>query len=314
MTRVVTFTANPAIDKSTEVDVVVPDEKLRCSPPRYDPGGGGINVSRALHRLGAETLAVFPCGGPTGKVLEGLLEREGVPRMPLWIEGWTRENLMVFGASVEQQYRFLFDGPELSDGEWQRCLDELAALDPRPEYLVVSGSLPLSAPEDLYQRIARWGKDEGVRIVLDASGPSVERAFDPGVYLLKPNYGELEALVGTRFRGDEDLEEACRDIVGAGTCEILLVSLGAGGALVTTTDLQEHVASPTVPILSKVGAGDSAVAGTVLGLVRGWDILRAVRLGVAAGAAAVKTPRTELCRREDVDELFELIDRRAKRR
>lgn len=313
MTQVVTFTANPAIDKSTEVDMVVPDEKLRCAPPRYDPGGGGINVSRALHRLGADTLALFPSGGPSGQVLEGLLEREDVPIRPLAIEGWTRENLMVFGSSAEQQYRFLFDGPELTDDEWQRCLDAIDDIEPRPAYLVVSGSLPPNAPDDIYGRIARWGKDSDVRIVLDASGPAVPNAFDPGVFLLKPNFRELEALVGATLHGDEEVEEACRTLVDDGSCEVLLVSLGAGGALVTTADLQQKVASPTVAIASKVGAGDSMVAGAVLGFTRGWSVLRAVRMGVAAGAAAVKTPRTELCRPEDVERLFEQLERRAAR-
>ena len=313
MTTIVTFTANPAIDKSTEVDLVVPDEKLRCAPPRYDPGGGGINVSRALHRLGADTVALFPCGGPSGQVLEDLLEDEGVAIRPLAIDGWTRENLMVFGASAEQQYRFLFDGPELTDSEWDRCLDAIQDATPGGGILVVSGSLPRNAPDDIFLRIARWGKQHDVRIALDASGPAVARAFDPGVFLLKPNYRELEELVGSTLTGEEDIENACRDLVSNGSCDVLLVSLGAGGALVTTAELQERIPTPTVPIASKVGAGDSMVAGTVLGLTRGWSIVRSVRLGVAAGAAAVKTPRTELCRSEDVEALFEQIERRASR-
>lgn len=313
MKPIVTFTANPAVDKSTEVDYVVPDEKLRCGHPRYDPGGGGINVSRAIHKLGGETLALFPVGGPSGQVLERLVDEEGVPYRALPIEGWTRENLMVFGASAEQQYRFLFDGPELSEAEWQACLDAIDGLEPVPDYLVVSGSLARSAPADLYARIARWGRRRDVRIVLDASGEALERAVEEGVFLLKPNYRELELLVGSDLRGDEDIEEACREIVAAGGCSILLVSLGAAGALVTTPDLQQRIASPTVPIASKVGAGDSAVAGTVLGLTRGWSTMRAARYGVSAGAAAVKTPRTELCRREDVEALFEALERRAER-
>lgn len=311
MTPIVTFTSNPAIDKSTTVGHVVPDEKLRCAPPRYDPGGGGINVSRALHTLGAETLALFPVGGPTGALLERLVGAEGVPVRSLEIEGWTRENLMVYGSEAEQQYRFLFDGPELREAEWKACLETLRELEPMPEYLVVSGSLAPGAPDDFYARVARWARDAGVRVVLDASGVPLARAVEEGVYLLKPNFRELEQLVGRSLRGDEDVEEACRSIVGEGRCEVLFVSLGAGGALVTTVDEQVRIASPTVPIASKVGAGDSAVAGTVLGLSRGWSPVRAARLGVAAGSAAVMTPRTELCRREDVESLFERLERRA---
>ena len=310
MTTILTFTANPSVDKSTEVAHVVPDEKLRCAPPRRDPGGGGINVSRVIHRLGGDTIAMFPAGGPTGTLLENVVRDEGIATQAVSIDGWTRENLMVYGADAEQQYRFLFDGPELSEREWGACLDALRGFEPRPRWVVASGSLPPGAPADLYARIARWARDHGVRVVVDVSGEAARHAVAEGVYLLKPNFRELEQLVGRELGDDDAIEAACRDIVAGGGCEVLLVSLGAGGALITTADDQQRVASPTVPIASKVGAGDSTVGATVLALARGWTPIRAARFGVAAGAAAVMTPRTELCRRADVETLFRRMERR----
>lgn len=92
MTLVVTFTPNPAIDATTAVDRVIAERKLRCSSPRFDPGGGGINVARVIHRLGGEATALFLGGGPTGELLRQLLERDGVANRAIHCEQWTREN------------------------------------------------------------------------------------------------------------------------------------------------------------------------------------------------------------------------------
>ncbi|MGD2121263.1 MAG: PfkB family carbohydrate kinase, partial [Gemmatimonadota bacterium] len=126
MPRIVTVTMNPAVDKSTVAPRVLPERKLRCSQPRREPGGGGLNVSRALRRLGQESLAVLMAGGPTGAMLESLLEREGVECRTLPTEEWTRENLMVREEGEgSHQFRFDMPGPGLSEGEWKSCLHEI---------------------------------------------------------------------------------------------------------------------------------------------------------------------------------------------
>jgi 6-phosphofructokinase 2 len=106
MTPIATLTLNPAIDKNTRVDRVVADEKLRCESPSREPGGGGINVARVIHRLDGDTRALFASGGPTGTMLEGLLDEEGVEQTPVEIENWTRENVIVHETSTDRQFRF----------------------------------------------------------------------------------------------------------------------------------------------------------------------------------------------------------------
>ena len=304
MKSIVTLTVNPTVDMNTDVSQVLPERKLRCGPPRREPGGGGVNVARAVHRLGGEATALYLAGGPPGEMLRGLLEDEAVAHRALPIDEWTRENLIVYEEASSLQYRFGMPGPRVTEAEWRRCLDELAALDPTPDYLVASGSLPPGIPEDFFGHVAEVARDSGARLVIDTSGEPLRHAVEVGTFMLKPNLRELRDLVGEELSSEHEQVDAARRLVEGGRVEVLVLSLGAGGALVVTADSVTPVRTPTVPIRSKVGAGDSMVGGTVLALARGWELLPAVRFGVAAGAAAVMTAGTELCRRDDTERLY----------
>jgi 6-phosphofructokinase 2 len=207
--------------------------------------------------------------------------------------------------STSRQYRFGVPGPEFQDEEWERCLDELSALCPTPNYLVASGSLPPGVPTDFYARAARVGKDRGAKVIIDVSGEALAEALKEGVYLIKPNVREFRELVGEDIKEEPQIKAEAQKMVKSGWCEVLVISLGAGGALMVSENVAQHILPPTVPIVSKVGAGDSMVAGIVLSLARGKPLMEAVLFGVAAGTAAVMTPGTELCRREDTERLFE---------
>ncbi len=294
---------NPAIDKSTSTEHVIPEHKLYCRPARYEPGGGGVNVSRAIRKLDGGSLLVYPSGGMSGQMLYSLLEQEGVEQRPLPIKEMTRENLIVLEESTGQQYRFGMPGPHLTEDEWQRCLSELT-IGPAPDYLVASGSLPLGVPSDFYARVARAGKDIGAKVIVDASGESLKLALEEGVYLIKPNIREFSGLAGQDIMEEPQIVEAAKNIISKGQCEVIVISLGSAGALMISKDIVERMVPPTVPISSKVGAGDSMVAGIVLGLSTGKPLRRAVLYGLAAGSAAVMTPGTELCRKEDTDRLY----------
>lgn len=302
--NIVTLTMNPAIDVSTSVGQVVAEHKLRCASPTYEAGGGGINVSRAIRRLGGESTAVYATGGPTSQTLKQLLHDEGVEHTPLSIAGTTRENFTALDESSGQQYRFIMPGPVFHEQEWQRCLEALGNRSPKPDYLVASGSLPLGVPADFFARVTEIGKTLEARVVVDTSGKALTLAAQAGVYLLKPNMNELQSLAGEEIENEAQLEQVARNIIHHGRCEVLVVSLGAAGALMVTRDALERFRAPTVAIKSKVGAGDSMVAGLVLSLARGKTLREAMLFGVSAGAAAVTTPGSELCRREDTERLY----------
>lgn len=304
MALIATLTLNPALDLTTDTDEVRPTDKLRCSEPSFEPGGGGINVARVVAALGGETVAVFPSGGPAGKMLEDLLARRQVPVEPVPISGATRESLTVGERSTGGQYRFVMPGPRLSDEEQQGCLERLSAQSPGPAYVVASGSAPPGLAGDFYARLGRLCRRIGARFVLDTSGDALKAAAGQGVYLVKPNLAELAAATGRKPRDDAAELAAAREFRDAIGAQAVVVSLGARGALLVTGEEQERIAAIEVPVCSAVGAGDSMTGAMVFGLAQGLPLGEAVRLGNAAGAAAMLTPGTELARAEDVRRLY----------
>jgi 6-phosphofructokinase 2 len=307
MKSIVTISLNPSIDKSSSVGNVVAERKLYCDPPTFEAGGGGVNVSRAIKKLGGDSILLYSSGGLTGKKLEGLLDEEGLIHHPFPIEGSVRESLAIFESSTGQQYRFGMPGPEIKENEWKQLLEKLSVIEPAPDFLVATGSLPPGVPPDIYARVARIGKKRGAKTIIDVSGEALKEALKEGVYLIKPNVREFREMVGDHIKEEAQIMEEAQKIIKRGQCEVLAISLGAAGALLVSKEISEHVLPPTVPIESKVGAGDSMVAGIVLSLSRGNTLRESLLFGVAAGTAAVMTPGTELCRRDDTERLYKNI-------
>ncbi|MGA1839438.1 MAG: 1-phosphofructokinase family hexose kinase [bacterium] len=307
MKRIVTLTLNPSVDTSAYVEHVVVDDKLRCQQPNYEPGGGGINVSRAVRRLGGESIALYTSGGLYGQMLQRLLNEEGVQHDPIPIKRLTRENIIIVENSTGRQFRFNMPGPTLDQKEWEACLHRLSSIIPKPDYIVASGSLPPGVPEDFYARTAHIARGLGARIIVDTSGEALHLAARSGVYLFKPNMKELQALVKHEVRNESELEAAALKFIREEQSHVVVISLGAAGALMVTKQGCERLRAPTVPIRSKVGAGDSMVAGIVLSLARGRPIKEAIQFGIAAGSAAVMNPDTKLCSKEDTEQLLEQL-------
>ena len=301
--EIVTLTLNPALDVSCGVDRVAPEIKLRCSSPVMEPGGGGVNVSRAIQHLGGESIAIWMKGGPTGELFQQLLSAEVKNSVPVPITGLTRESLVIDEATSGQQYRFCMPGPELSLSETEDVLRTLSDLETRPDFCVISGSRPPGIDHDFYQQVIAK-LPASCRVIVDVGGEFLGSKSPASVYLVKPNLKELGDFVGREVTSDAEIESASREIIRNGISSVVVTSLGAGGAFVVGEQLTGHIRSPTVPIRSKVGAGDSMVAGIVLALARDKPLEEAVRFGVAAGAAAVMTPGTGLCRRTDTEALF----------
>jgi 6-phosphofructokinase 2 len=306
MAQIVTLTMNPALDIATATEAVIPTVKLRCDEPRYDPGGGGINVARAVRLLGGDALAVFPVGGLSGEMLRRLLDAESVPHDTVPIAGLTRESLAVIERRSGNQFRFLLPGPTLEDHDRRRCLDELASCLSGTKYLVASGSLPPGVPADFYAEVGTLARRHGVRFVLDTSGPALIAA-GTGIYLLKASLRELEALSGQRLPAAADEERAAREVIASGRSQILVLSLGERGALLAIGTDTRRFEAIKVEAVGSIGAGDSMVAGIVLCLARDWTLIDAVKFGMAAGAAALLRPGTELCRREDTQRLYRML-------
>lgn len=305
--NIVTITMNPSLDKFTSIGQVVPNDKLRCSSPIYQAGGGGINVSRAIRRLDGSSMAIFSCGGSNGQILTSIIEGKSIDFRQISIADNTRENFTVFEDNANQAFRFVMPGPELEEDEWQAILDLVENIDPKPDYIVASGSLPAGVPHDFYQHVAEIAHDMESRLIIDTSGTPLKLAVKEGAFLLKPNLRELSQLAGADIDDEEQEIEIARELIQSGGTEVLVVSLGAGGAHLVTKDQVEQLRAPTVPIRSKLGAGDSMVAGIVLKLAEGWDIKEATMYGIAAGSATVMTEGTQLCTKRDTDKLYQRL-------
>ncbi len=301
--RVLCLTMNPAVDLATETERVVPTHKLRCGDTLHDAGGGGVNVARVLTRLGGHCVAVCPTGGSSGQWLQKRMLEEGLDSVFLPIADETRVSFTVHEHSTGAEFRFVMPGPHLSEAEWQGCLQWLEAMQPFPDLLVASGSLPPGVPTDFYARLARLCRANGTRLVLDTSGPALAAALAEGVYLFKPNLKELAELSGRSLESEEQWRTAARQLVLDGKADVVALTLGHLGALLVARDAMWSAPPLDVPVASAVGAGDSFVGALVWGLQRGLPLEQAFAWGIAAGTATLLSAGTALCRPEDVRQL-----------
>ncbi|MEO8961019.1 MAG: hexose kinase [Ginsengibacter sp.] len=288
----------------------LPEAKLRCTPPVFEPGGGGINVARAIKKLGGEAIAVYPSGGYSGKFLNILLEQENIPELNIETKQHTRENMIVLDMATNQQYRFGMPGQHLSEDEWQRCLQTIE--QNHSGYIVASGSLPPGIPADILARVAKIAKRQKRKLIVDSSGEALRLAVDEGVYLIKPNLAELCTLTGKETVETNDIEPHAKELILNGNCEVVVVSMGVLGAMLISREVTYKVDAPIVKRQTTVGAGDSMVAGIVLYISQGKSLLEALQYGVACGTATTLNPGTALCKKEDVDRLYELIKEERK--
>jgi len=301
MKPILTLTLNPAMDIACATDEVVPQHKLRTHGDRTDPGGGGVNVARVLHELGAPTRAILLSGGVFGRHLESLIAAEGVDVVPVPIAGTTRISMTVHDERAGQEYRFVGEGPVIQPDEIEACRATLAAQD--ADWLVISGSLPRGVAPAALAALVRDAHAAGRHVVLDTSGPALRAAIGQGLALIKPSLREFEELVGRPLPDAAAQDEAALRLVREGAAARIAVSLSAAGALLATAE--GVVRRPAIPVraVGTVGAGDSFLAAMVLALARGAAPADALAWGLAAGAAAVMATGTARPRRETIEAL-----------
>jgi 6-phosphofructokinase 2 len=315
MPRILTITLNPAIDVTTAVEAVVPGRKLRCDPPRIDPGGGGVNVSRVIKELGGATTALVAVAGATGAMMRELLEAAGIETVLIEATGMTRQSIAVHDRTSGGQYRFVLPGPVQDAAFADRALAAVRDLLTTGDYpyVVASGSLPPGVPDDFYGRLAELVRAQDARTILDTSGAALAGALGRGAFLIRTNSIEAAELAGTLKVSPDDSEGLARSIVASGSAEAAIVTSGADGALLVTGSSAVRIQAPHVDVVSPVGAGDSFVGALCFALVEGWPIERACAHGVAAAAAAMTTEATELAHGDDIKRLFSAIEDRIPR-
>jgi 6-phosphofructokinase 2 len=294
---ILTVTLNPALDLETRTPELVPGQKLRCAPPRRDPGGGGINVARAVVTLGGQATAAVAAGGPGGASLLQHLRETGVAVAPLPAPGNTRENLSVIEEKTGAQYRFIFPGPTWTEADLAAAEAALLPLIAPGDLVVLSGSLPPGLPPETFVALARAAMRAGGQVVADTSGAALTALARAGLGLkvLRMDHAEAEELVGRPLADPQESCAAARDLVAAGAAEIAILARGAEGSVLATGNECWFAPAQKVPVVSVTGAGDSFVAGATLALFRGLPLSDILAWGVSAASAAVTTEATELC-------------------
>lgn len=306
--QIITLTLNPSLDKSTHFTGLIAEQKIRCEKPRYDAGGGGINVSKAIAKLEGNSLCIHTSGGSAGIMLEEIILKDGIENKVIPTQNWTRENFIAFENTTKAQYRFGFPGNELLEDEKQNVIETIKEINTK--YLVLSGSLNEGLPTDFYQTIAEIAKAMGIKVIVDTSGEPLRKVLEKGVYLIKPNIGELAKLIGVERLELSEAEKAAKTLIENGAAEIVVVSLGTQGAILVSKEQIEFVKAPKVTKKSTVGAGDSMVGGMVWALSQNKTLKEVIQWGVSCGTAATMNEGTQLFKKEDAMWLFEGLQKR----
>ncbi len=304
MDRIFTLTLSPSLDSATLTAQLYPEGKLRCSAPVFEPGGGGINVARAIVHLGGKATAIFPAGGATGEHLVSLLADEQVAVDTVESHDWTRQNLHVHVESTHEQYRFVMPGATLSEDEFRQLEEKVLAIE-SGALLVISGSLPPGVKTERLTQLIRAAQQNGIRCIVDSSGEALSAALTLGnIELVKPNQKELSALVNRDLSQPDDVRSAAEELVKSGKARRVVVSLGPQGALAVDKTGSVQVVPPPMKSQSTVGAGDSMVGAMTLKLAQGASLREMTQYGVAAGSAATINHGTRLCSLDDTQKIF----------
>jgi 6-phosphofructokinase 2 len=307
MRDILTVTLNPALDLATEVDRIIPDMKLRCAPAQLDPGGGGINVSRAVAILGGASRTFVVLGGHNGDHMAKLMTEAGLNLIVHPARGETRSSLSVYDSTTHEQFRFMLPGPEWSELDVAAVTASVSYAAQPGGLAVISGSIPPGVPMSIPVDLGRSMAARGVDVVVDTSGPALRiagTATDKLIHVLRMNHNEANDLAGRKLRDLTDSADFAQGLVAQGVARIVIVARDHEGSVLATDGLRLHAPAADVPVKSKVGAGDTFVGAFTMSLAMGEDLATALTRGVAGASAAVMTDATRLCRREDAERLM----------
>jgi 1-phosphofructokinase len=286
---IITLTLNPSLDRAIEIGELVRGEVIRATRARLDPGGKGVNVTRALLANGIASTAVLPCGGEEGQHLVRLLQAEGVDPITVAIAGHTRSNVTL--AEPDGTVTKINEpGPTLTAAEFEAVTAEVLRVAAGADWVVLCGSVPPGLTTESFSLLCKRLVQAGVRLAVDTSGPALRCAAEAGAAVLKPNRNELAEVIGAELDSLGDVVDAARQLRSWGAGAVL-ASLGADGAVLVDDDGVIVGDSPVDRPRSAVGAGDALLAGFLAAGARGSDALAEA---LAWGAAAVSLPGSRM--------------------
>ena len=303
---IITVTMNPAIDKTVEIDQLIPGGLNRIQKVEYDAGGKGINVSKTIRELGETSIATGFLGGNTGKTIQNVLNEKEIRNDFIQVDGETRTNTKVFeknGAVTELNE----PGPVISEEQIQMLLQKLEAYADEQTLFVLAGSIPKGVDKNIYAEITRLVHKKGAKVLLDADGELFRNSLEAVPDIIKPNRVELEEYAGFDYRASsEELLDLARKFQKKGISTVA-VSMGKSGAMLVKEGYEVKCPALSVKAYSTVGAGDAMVAALAYSWDQGLENEAMTRLCIAASAGAVTTIGTKPPARELVDQLAEQV-------
>jgi 1-phosphofructokinase len=297
MAMIYTITLNPALDRTLWVKFIHADDSNRIEREERYAGGKGIDVSKVLATLGVTSRALGFVGGFAGEELEGLLLNEGIPFDFIRISGEIRTNIIINDMSAGTQTVLSAQGPVIRPYKLMDMIHKIEKIE-KPEFIIISGSLPGGVHPEIYRRIIEIAKNRGTMTVLDTDGEALKTGIQAFPDIIKPNIYELGRLVDRELDSMDDIISAARSVKDKGV-RIVLVSMGAKGILLVSENERHVAVPPKVDVKNTIGAGDASVAGFVYGLSQGKGLRESLVYAVAAGTATTLMPGTALCQKED---------------
>ncbi len=298
---ILTFTPNPAVDKTVFIDALTPGEKIRSQRCTCIPGGKGSNVSRAVKALGGDTAAMMIVGGRPGQhVVDMIEQQDGVRCVPVWVQGMTRTITTVLEEPIHRQTAFFEPGPQLTETEMESLLAVFTEVVVEARVVTFNGAVPDPGLRGVYERMIAVAKEAGVLTLLDSYGPEFAQGLEAVPCMIKPNLAEAEAALG-RALDSESARWRAIDAFHQRGIALVVLSLGSEGALASRDGERLRVIPPEIEEINAVGSGDALVAGFALGLHEGWSLEAMARLGVAAGTANAMSWDIGHFTREEVD-------------
>lgn len=304
---IITVTMNPAIDKTVEIEQLVPNGLNRIQKVEYDAGGKGINVSKTIHELGGESLAMGFLGGNAGKTIENVLTSWNIQHDFIWVEGETRTNTKVFeksGGVTELNE----PGPVINEAQVEELIQKICEQTDKETLVVLAGSIPAGVDKNIYAAITESVHEKGGSVLMDADGELFRNALKASPDIIKPNQVELEEYIGADYRLSMGELKALAEKFQNNGIKTVAISMGKGGAMIVRDKFVARCPALSVKAHSTVGAGDAMVAA----LAYSWDKKlgdeETVRLCMATSAGAVTTVGTKPPARAVVDELIPQVE------
>ena len=304
---IITVTMNPAIDKTVEIEQLVPNGLNRIRKVEYDAGGKGINVSKTIHELGGESLAMGFLGGNAGKTIENVLTSWNIQHDFIWVEGETRTNTKVFeksGGVTELNE----PGPVISEAQVEELIRKICDHTDKETLVVLAGSIPAGVDKNIYAAITESVHEKGGSVLMDADGELFRNALKASPDIIKPNQVELEEYIGADYKLSMEELKALAEKFQENGIKTVAISMGKAGAMIVRDKFAARCPAVSVKAHSTVGAGDAMVAALAYSWNKKLGDEETVRLCMATSAGAVTTVGTKPPARTVVDELIPQVE------